>query len=120
MKILRTLPAKNVYLALDEIGEETLDLKVLKANTTDAATEKHVPVVEVNDRDVLVKVGSVLHPMLPEHYISFVIIETNMGQSIVKLQPGQEPAANFVLRKDEKLLAVYEYCNLHGLWKVEL
>ncbi|HPX70887.1 MAG TPA: desulfoferrodoxin family protein [Bacillota bacterium] len=87
------------------------------ANTVDAAQEKHVPVVEVKGSEVEVKVGSVAHPMIPEHYIPFVILETSLGCQKRELLPGQEPAAKFALAEGEKPLAAYEYCNLHGLWK---
>lgn len=99
-------------------------MTLLKANTSDGAGEKHTPVVEVNGKDVIVKVGSVAHPMLPEHYIQFVVMETEMdGNSywhLKNLNPGEAPEAAFVLAEGEKPVAVYEYCNLHGLWLTEL
>ena len=85
--------------------------------TTDAAVEKHVPVWTVENGIVHVKVGSVEHPMLPEHYIQWIALETNLGSQIRYLQPGQAPKAEFVLADGEEMVAVYEYCNLHGLWK---
>ncbi|HHV51018.1 MAG TPA: desulfoferrodoxin [Clostridiales bacterium] len=85
-------------------------------NTTEAAVEKHLPVVEVIGDVVKVNVGSVDHPMIPEHYIEWIYIETEKGGQRKNLSPGEEPRAVFVL-KDDKVLAVYEYCNLHGLWK---
>lgn len=90
----------------------------LKANTTDAATEKHVPVIEIVGDKVSVSVGSVVHPMEAAHYIQWIAIETNSGVYRKNLNPGEEPKATFVL-SDEKLIAAYEYCNLHGLWKAE-
>jgi len=90
----------------------------LKANTTDAATEKHVPVIEIVGDKVSVSVGSVVHPMEAAHYIQWIAIETNRGVYRKNLNPGEEPKATFVL-SDEKLIAAYEYCNLHGLWKAE-
>ena len=89
----------------------------LVPGTTDAAVEKHVPAVEVEGSVVRVKVGSVEHPMLPEHSIQWIAVETDQGSQIKYLQPGQAPQASFVLAEGEKLVAVYEYCNLHGLWK---
>ena len=89
----------------------------LLPGTTDAALEKHVPVVEVKGGKVYVQVGSVEHPMLPEHYIQWIALETNLGSQIRYLQPGQTPKAEFALADGEELVAVYEYCNLHGLWK---
>lgn len=90
----------------------------LKANTTDAATEKHVPVIEIVGDKVSVSVGSVVHPMEAAHYIQWIAIETNRGVYRKNLNPDEEPKATFVL-SDEKLIAAYEYCNLHGLWKAE-
>ena len=90
----------------------------LKANTTDAATEKHVPVIEIVGDKVSVTVGSVVHPMEAAHYIQWIAIETNRGVYRKNLNPGEEPKASFIL-SDEKLIAAYEYCNLHGLWKAE-
>ncbi len=96
-------------------GEEMTELK---ANTTDAATEKHVPVIEVKDDKVNVKVGSAVHPMEADHWIQWIVIETDKGIQRKYLNPGEAPEATFAL-SDEKLLAAYEYCNKHGLWKAE-
>ena len=96
------------------------EMQLLKANTTDAAKEKHVPAVSVEGNKVVVNVGSVDHPMTPEHYIQFIMIETNLGKQYKGLTPEDKPHAEFVLQEGEKLVAAYEYCNLHGLWKVEV
>ncbi len=90
--------------------------------TTDAAVEKHVPVVEVKDNTVHVAVGEVSHPMTDEHYIEWIVLETNLGFHVRKLTPADEPKACFNLckcnpEKPEEVVAVYEFCNLHGLWK---
>ncbi len=89
-------------------------------NTVDAAVEKHVPVVTVDGDKVKVAVGSVAHPMLPEHSIQFIILETDKGYQKKDLKPGEEAVAEFVLAAGEKAVAAYEYCNLHGLWKAEI
>ena len=86
-------------------------------NTTDAAGEKHVPVISVVDDTVTVKVGSVEHPMLDAHYIDFVALRTKSGCQVKKLHPGEAPKAEFAILPDDEVVAVYEYCNLHGLWK---
>ena len=91
----------------------------LVPNTTDAATEKHVPVIEVSGIEVTVKVGSVEHPMLPEHHIAFIILETTEGAQKKFLSVDGKPEAKFVLAEGEKVVAAYEYCNLHGFWKAE-
>ena len=94
-------------------------MQELVANTTDAAQEKHVPVVEVNGNTVTVCVGSVLHPMLEEHHIAWIALETNQGMQRKELLHTGEPKAVFALAEGEKAVAAYEYCNLHGLWKAE-
>ena len=95
-------------------------MRELKANTTDAAQEKHVPEVSVEGNLVKVKVGSVEHPMTEEHFIEFIILETEKGLEVKKLTPEDKPEAVFAVAEGDKAVAVYEYCNLHGLWKVEL
>ena len=85
--------------------------------TTDAAVEKHVPVFEVKDNIVYVKVGEAAHPMLEEHYIEWILVQTNLGNQRKGLKPGDAPEACFALCEGEKVEAVYAYCNLHSLWK---
>lgn len=87
------------------------------AGTTDAAAEKHVPVVAVEDGKVLVTVGEVAHPMTPEHYIEWIALSTNKGNQRKVLHPGDEPKACFAICEDETVEAAYAYCNLHSLWK---
>lgn len=89
------------------------------ANTTEAATEKHLPVVSINKGLLNVKVGEVMHPMLAEHYINFVVAEFDKGYTLVTLEPNS-PAEATIYTRNKKVVAVYEYCNLHGLWEVEL
>lgn len=95
-------------------------MEELVANTSDGATEKHVPVVNIEGNRVNVKVGSVDHPMLDEHFIQWIILESSKGIQKKDLNPKTSPAATFLLDDDEKVLSVYEYCNLHGLWKTDL
>ena len=89
----------------------------IKANTTDAAQEKHVPVVEVKGNVVKVKIGIVPHPMTEEHFIQFVAMKTNQNVYIKELQPNEKPECEFALLKNEKVEEVFAYCNLHSLWK---
>lgn len=98
-------------------GEE---MKELVANTVDASKEKHIPVVHVEGRLVKVDIGSVPHPMLPEHFIQWVYLKTTTGGQRKELAPGNKPHVEFALLEGEKVVEVYEYCNLHGLWKVVL
>ena len=93
-------------------------MEELTANTTDGATEKHVPVVTVEGNKVIVNVGDVDHPMLEAHYIEFIAVETESGFQLKYLQPGEKPHAEFL--SEEPVKAAYEFCNLHGLWKTEL
>jgi len=85
--------------------------------TTDAAVEKHVPEVKVDGKKVIVDVGSVTHPMTEEHLIKFIAVETKEGSQIKFLTAADKPHAEFALSDTDELVAVYEYCNLHGLWK---
>ena len=95
-------------------------MQELKANTVDASNEKHVPVITVNNNEVTVKVGSVLHPSLPEHNIEWIYLQTCKGGQRKNIGPGKEPIAKFLLTEGETAIAAFEYCNLHGLWKKEI
>ena len=97
-------------------GEE---MEELVANTVDAAKEKHVPAVSIVGNTVKVDVGTVPHPMEEKHFIQWIYLQTKNGGQRKCLKPGSEPTAVFALDNDE-VVAVYEYCNLHGLWKTEL
>ena len=85
--------------------------------TVEAAHEKHIPVYTVEGNTVHVKVGSVDHPMLEEHFITWISLQTRQGSQIKYLKPGEAPAADFALTEGDAVEAVYAYCNLHGLWK---
>ena len=94
-------------------------MEELVANTVEASVEKHLPVVtRIDDCTIKVEVGSVAHPMLPEHHIAFIYVEfASGGGRLINLK--DKPCAE-VCVCGEKVVAVYEYCNLHGLWKTEL
>ena len=96
----------------------------LVANTEEASQEKHLPIVTIESTDegmrVHVAVGSVAHPMMEAHYIQWIFVETDKGGHRRALKPGEKPEASFLLPADETPVAVYEYCNLHGLWKTAL
>jgi superoxide reductase len=91
----------------------------LVPNTVEASGEKHIPAVTVAEGAVEVNVGSVDHPMVDVHWIEWVQLVTDQGSYRKWLNPGQAPKVSFPLG-NEKPLAVYAYCNLHGLWKTEL
>ena len=94
-------------------------MSVLEAGVIEASREKHVPEVKVLDGKVKVVVGSVLHPMSAEHSILWVSLETDKGSQRKYLEVGADPVVYFAL-ENEKPVAVYAYCNLHGLWKKEI
>ena len=92
-------------------------MKEIVPGTTDAAVEKHVPVIEVNGTNVTVTVGSVEHPMLSEHFIEWIALETKSGNQRKALSPGDAPKACFAICEGDEVVAAYAYCNLHSLWK---
>lgn len=120
-KFFKDAESKNIFYSfvnLDAIPDAPV-LKELNANHTDGAFEKHVPVIEINGNQVHVSVGSVAHPMLEEHYITAIYLETKRGGQIRHLQPGEAPEATFLLAEGDEVVAAYEYCNLHGLWSTK-
>ena len=94
-------------------------MKQLEPGTVEASHEKHIPVVAVEGNVVKVTVGSVIHPMTEEHNISWVYLQTNRGGQRKCLAVNAEPTVTFALA-DETPVAVYAYCNLHGLWKADI
>ena len=118
VRFYKNKETKEVVLSLEKI--EDANMLELKANDTDAALEKHVPVVEINGNHVHAVVGSVLHPMTEPHYIDFIALVTDQKAELKRLDHTGAPEADFELAEGEKVVAVYEFCNLHGLWKKEL
>ena len=90
------------------------------AYTQDAALEKHVPDVKIDGDRIDVNIGSIDHPMMDEHYIQFICLVKDRGYVIHPLKPGDAPHTVFHLGEGEKAVTVYEYCNLHGLWKFDI
>lgn len=107
----------NAGVPLICCGEKMTELV---PNTTDAAIEKHVPVIKIDGNTVTIDIGSVPHPMTEEHHISWVYIQTEKGGQRKSLVPKDKPAVEFALTKDDKLEMAFVYCNLHGLWKAEI
>lgn len=105
---------KNAGVSVMCCGQKMTELV---PGTTEAATEKHIPVYQVEGSLVKVRVGSVDHPMLPEHYIEWISLQTKQGSQHKILRPGDAPAACFALCEGDEVEAVYAYCNLHSLWK---
>ena len=91
----------------------------LEAGVVEASHEKHVPIVTVNGNNVKVEIGSIAHPMTQEHSILWVYLQTNKGGQRKCLEVGAQPVVTFALA-DEQPVAVYAYCNLHGLWKANI
>lgn len=111
---------KNIVTYVEDKGVPVMccgqKMTELTANTTDAAQEKHVPVVEKDGDKLIVSVGSVEHPMTEEHHIAWIAVETGSGSQIRYLDHVGAPKVEFALG-GEDVKAVYAYCNLHGLWK---
>jgi superoxide reductase len=109
----------NIVEVLDAGGGQLVccgqPMKLMKENIVDAALEKHVPVIEKTPNGFKVKVGSVAHPMLEEHYIEWIELIADGKSYRQFLQPGQKPEAEFCIEAKE--VSSREYCNLHGLWK---
>ena len=112
---------KNIITFISDKGVKVKccgeDMTEIIAGSVDAATEKHVPVVNVDGNLVKVSIGEVTHPMTEEHYIDFVCLETDKGHQIKYLNPTDKPYCEFALAEGESVVNVYAHCNLHGLWK---
>jgi len=122
-RFFRCNHCKNIILMVEDKGVPVVccgeKMQELKANTSDGAKEKHVPVVTIEGNKAKVVVGEVAHPMLEEHHIAWIYLETEKGGQIKYLDHTGAPEVEFALANDEKVIATYEYCNLHGLWKHE-
>ena len=119
MKLYKCMKCGKIIAILEDGNPSTIccgeDMVELVPRSIDGALEKHVPVVDIKDNVVKVKVGEVEHPMTEEHYIEFIILETSKGYTVKKLKPNDKPEASFILSEEEYINA-YAYCNLHGLW----
>lgn len=120
------LKKQNEILYLITGDQEQVDTlrkegySVLDPGMSEGAGEKHIPLIEKTGQRIVVKVGSVFHPMTNEHSIGWVFLETGKGGQIVKLDPNSEPVAEFCVADGDEAVAAYAYCNLHGLWKMEI
>lgn len=122
-KFFRCSHCGNMVAMMFESGARIVccgeEMAFLDPNTKDGAREKHIPEVEIKGDEVRVQIGSVIHPMTEAHYIEWVYVQTDKGGHVHYFNPGDEPICRFRL-VDEKVVAVFEYCNLHGLYKVDL
>lgn len=123
MKFYLCIHCKNLVAMVKDSGVNPVccgeKMQLLGPGTVDASVEKHTPAVTVEDNLVKVAVGSVAHPMVEEHYIEWIYLEICCGGQIKYLKPNDAPETVFTLN-GQKPVAVYAYCNLHGLWKTEL
>lgn len=121
MKFYRCEHCGNIIAMVEDKGVPVFccgqKMTEIVPGTVDASREKHVPVYTVENNKVRVTVGAAEHPMIPEHYIEWIALETTAGNQRKRLEPGQPPKAEFALLEGEQVKAVYAYCNLHGLWK---
>lgn len=124
MKIYRCNICGNIVHHLNDSGVRVVccgeEMKLLELKTEEMVGEKHKPVVEVNKNEVKVVVGEVLHPMSKEHLIEWIVLLTDQGVRVNHLTAEDSPETTFALLEGEKVLEVFEYCNLHGLWSTKL
>lgn len=124
MKYFECKTCGNVMVLLEDSGVIPVccgsTMTEIVPQTNDGPKEKHVPIIERKDNEVTVKVGEILHPMEDNHYIKWIVLETDKGKYIKYLKPNMEPIAKFCICKDENPLIVYEYCNVHSLWSNKL
>lgn len=122
-KFYRCNTCGNLFGVINDSGAVPVccgnPMESLQANTVDAAVEKHVPVIEKSGDTVTVTVGSVIHPMLDEHYIQWIVINQGSLTQRAALKPGMEPKAIFKVADNDEPITAYEYCSLHGLWSAE-
>ena len=120
LKFYRCKICGKIIAIVKDTGVPTIccgqEMEQIIPGTTDASVEKHVPVITVNCNEVEVKVGSVDHPMAPEHYIEWIALSTKQGNQRKCLKPGDAPVAKFALVAGDEVVKAYAYCNLHSLW----
>ena len=123
VKFYRCAICGKIIVIVKETAVPTIccgqEMSQLVPGTTDGAVEKHVPIVTRIGNVVDVKVGSVPHPMTNEHYIQWICLQTKFGNQRKMLKPTDKPEAKFMIFEDDEIEAVYEYCNIHGLWKTD-
>jgi len=95
-------------------------MQQLVPNTTEASSEKHLPVIHVVGQQVIVNVGSAAHPMTADHYIKWICLQTRQGMQMKNIQPGGTPGVIFTINEEDEVEAAYAWCNLHGLWATEM
>ena len=124
MKIYKCNLCGNTLIVLNDAGITPVccgqEMEIINCNNDDSAsTEKHVPIYEQDGNKVIVYVGKTLHPSLENHYIDWIEVETDRSSYRRKLKWSDFPTATFHLNDDEKVVNIYAYCNIHGLWKMK-
>ena len=123
MKFFKCETCGNVIEFLNASGVPVMccgkKMEELVPGTSDGAAEKHVPIIKQEGNKVTVLIGEVEHPMVEAHYIQWIVLETGKGAQRAYLNPGEAPKAEFILAEGDEVVAAYEYCNLHGLWKAD-
>lgn len=121
IKFLKCNRCGNIVAVVKESGVKIQccgkDMEEIIPGTVEASKEKHIPVYLVNGNEVTIRVGSVDHPMQDVHYIEWVMLQTKFGNQRRMLKPNDAPEVKFALLDNDEVVAVYAYCNLHGLWK---
>lgn len=122
-KFFRCESCGNLVGLVDDAGIPLIccgqKMAELTPNTSDASKEKHLPLVSVSGDEVSVEIGSVTHPMQPEHHIAWVYVQTERGGQRKNLDEAGDPKVRFAVTDDDRAVAVFAYCNLHGLWKAD-
>ena len=120
MKFYRCGHCGNIMTLLTSGGVPVIccgeKMRQMRAGSVEASLEKHIPVYSVEKQIVRVQIGVAPHPMEQEHWIEWIVLETNYGYSVRHLYPGNKPEAVFALVQGETVKGIYEYCNIHGLW----
>ena len=124
LKFYRCNHCGNIIVKVHDSGVPVVccgePMQELVPNSTDAAAEKHVPVIEVSGDKVKVTIGSAPHPMADDHYIEWIYLSTEQGNQRKLLAPGDEPSREFAIVPGDKVVSAFAYCNKHGLWLKEL
>ena len=121
MKFYECKTCGNVMVLFEDSGVTPMccgsPMVELVPQSKDGSTEKHVPKIDIKDGKIIVSVGEILHPMQDDHYIKWVVLETDKGKYIKTLKPGEDPIASFTIENDEKPFVAYEFCSIHSLWE---
>lgn len=118
MKFLKCSVCGNIIITKESENNICCEKEMaqIKPNTTEAATEKHIPVVNIENNIATIKVGEIAHPMTEEHYIEWIYVITNLREIKYDLKPNEEAKVSLILEENESIKEIYAYCNLHSLW----